>query len=351
MVLLAVLTKLFLPHIIKSNPFWIPNERSTYCGSLSLPSMPKKEFPVSLLRVHLFGKFRVECEDVPLTGLEARRVQELFGYLLLYRERPHSRERLAALLWGEQATAQSKKYLRQALWQLQTALDAALSTAVSPILLVDAEWIQINPQAQIWLDVAYLEEAFNTVQGVRGKDLTSQQLEKLEPLIALYEGDLLEGWYHDWCFLQRERLQNLYLALLDKLMGYCETHHHFEQGLLYGAFILQFDRARERTHRRLMRLQYLNGYRTDALRQYERCRHALADELGVEPAHSTRQLYEQIKADHLPVESPPASHYTLVAAAQAPLANTLDRLRQLYVLVNDVQHRLYQEIEALEREA
>jgi DNA-binding SARP family transcriptional activator len=305
---------------------------------------------VSLLRVHLFGKFRIECEEVPLTGLDARRVQELFGYLLLHRERPHSREMLAALLWGEQATAQSKKYLRQALWQLQTALDAVLTTAVSPVLLVDAEWIQINPAAQIWLDVACLEDAFSTVQGVRGQDLTPHQLEKLEPLVTLYEGDLLEGWYHDWCFLQRERLQNLYLALLDKLMGYCEAHHHFEQGLLYGAFILQFDRARERTHRRLMRLQYLNGCRTDALRQYERCRRALAAELGVEPARSTRQLYEQIKADYLDDLPPPSSNHSLVMAAQTPLNHTLDRLRQLYLLVNDVQRRLYQEIEALERE-
>jgi DNA-binding SARP family transcriptional activator len=306
---------------------------------------------VSLLRVHLFGKFRVECGDIPLTGLDARRVQELFGYLLLHRERSHSREMLAALLWGERATAQSKKYLRQALWQLQTALDAVRPTADSPILLVDAEWIRINPQAQFWLDVAYLEEAFSAAQGVRGKDLTASQLKQLEPLVALYEGDLLEGWYHDWCFLQRERLQNLYLALLDKLMGYCEAHHHFEQGLLYGAFILQFDRARERTHRRLMRLQYLNGYRTDALRQYERCCRALAAELGVEPARSTRQLYEQIKADRLAEIPPPASHQSLVTATQVPLNHTLDRLRQLYLLVNDVQHRLYQEIEALEREA
>ena len=35
---------------------------------------------------------------------------------------PADRESLAALLWGENPTAQSKKYLRQALWQLQHAL-------------------------------------------------------------------------------------------------------------------------------------------------------------------------------------------------------------------------------------
>lgn len=287
----------------------------------------------------------------PLTGLEARRVQELFSYLLLHRERPHSREMLAALLWGDRVTAQSKKYLRQALWQLQSALDSVAETAVVPILLVDNEWIQINPQAAIWLDVAYLEEAFQAVRGLRGQELTPSQIEQLDQLVSLYEADLLEGWYHDWCLLQRERLQNLYLALLDKLMGYCEAHQHYEQGLLYGAFILQFDRARERTHRRLMRLQYLSGYRTDALRQYERCCRALENELGVAPAHSTRQLYEQIKADRLDTLPVQPADVSFVAAAQAPITHTLDRLRQLYQLVSDVQYHLSQEIEALEQEA
>jgi hypothetical protein len=73
--------------------------------------------------------------------------------------------------------------------------------------------------------------------------------------------------------------------------------------------------------------------------------------LGVEPAHSTRQLYEQIKADQLPSETAPTAPHSFITAAQVPLANTLDRLRHLYLLVNDVQRRLYQEIEALEREA
>lgn len=305
---------------------------------------------MTLLQVRLFGKFRVTCNDLPLAGLEARRVQELLSYLLLHRHRAHSREVLAALLWGEQATAQSKKYLRQALWLLQTALDAALPTADQPLLLVDAEWIQVNPAVVVWLDVACLEDAFNQVKGVAGKDLTVQQVALLEPLVTLYEGDLLEGWYHDWCFLQRERLQNLYLALLDKLLGYCETQRQFDQGVRYGAFILQFDRARERTHRRLMRLQYLSGYRTDALRQYERCRRALADELGVAPSRSTQQLYEQIKADRLNELPEPDAIQAVTTAVSVPSSHTpLERLRQLYDLVNDVQRRLYQEIETLER--
>ena len=37
------------------------------------------------------------------------------------------------------------------------------------------------------------------------------------------------------------------LAMLDKLIGYCEARRQFELGLFYGAQILRYDRARERT--------------------------------------------------------------------------------------------------------
>src|ERR1700675_5041594 len=87
------------------------------------------------------------------------------------------------------------------------------------------------------------------------------------------------------------------LAMRSKLMSYCESHDQYENGLQHGARILACDRAREHTHWRLMRLQYLAGNRTGALRQYERCVAALREELGVKPAKRTTELYEQIRDD------------------------------------------------------
>ena len=62
-------------------------------------------------------------------------------------------------------------------------------------------------------------------------------------------------------------------------------------------FMLREDRARERTHRRLMRLYYLAGDRTGALRQYERCAAALRQELDVEPSRRTSELERRIRRD------------------------------------------------------
>src|SRR5262245_49756504 len=103
----------------------------------------------------MFGTLRVQQGSADLSGFESRKVQELLCYLLLHRNQVHNRERLAAIFWGSQTTANSRKYLRHTLWQLQTALDR-FSGAGEPVLLTDDESIQVNPAAHLWVDVAAL---------------------------------------------------------------------------------------------------------------------------------------------------------------------------------------------------
>jgi DNA-binding SARP family transcriptional activator len=76
---------------------------------------------MSTLRICLFGKFCVRRNEQVLDGFDARKVQELFCHLLLHRNHSLPRETLASLLWPDTTTAQSKKNLRQTLWQLQSA--------------------------------------------------------------------------------------------------------------------------------------------------------------------------------------------------------------------------------------
>jgi DNA-binding SARP family transcriptional activator len=305
------------------------------------------------LRVFLFGKFRAQLGEQVLTGLKASRVQELFCYLLLNRDRPHPRETLAGLLWGDTTTAQSKAYLRKALWQLQAGLDSQTELISGDILVVDADWVQINPRTGLWLDVAEFEQAFALVQGIPDRELESRHVQTLRDALDLYQGDLLEGWYQDWCLYERERLQNLYLTMLDKLMGYCEIHHdreeHYEIGVIYGTLILRCDRARERTHRRLMRLHYLAGNRTAALRQYELCVAALKEELGVEPSRRTTALCEQIRADKLDAPAPALGKArTLPEAATTPLTEVAGYLRHLREVLANVQQRVQGKLQEVE---
>src|SRR5262249_2961614 len=229
------------------------------------------------LRVRLFGKLSVQRQERIVNGLDACKVRELFCYLLLYRQSPHPRESLASLFWGDSSTAQSKKYLRQALWELQTALNADLYPGHDGVFIVEPEWVRLNPAAELWLDVAIFEQALVLTRGMAGSSLDADGVEALRNAARLYQGDLMEGCYQDWCLCERERLQSAYLIMLDKLMDCCEARQEYEEGLAYGQCVMRYERARESTHRRLMRLHYLAGDRTAALRQYARCVEALTE--------------------------------------------------------------------------
>lgn len=304
---------------------------------------------MSTLSIQLFGKFCVRRSEQVLDGFDPRKVQELFCYLLLHRDHSLSREALASLLWPDTTTPLSKKNLRQVLWQLQSALGSQNEALHERVLLVEPEWVQLNAGADLWLDVAEFEQTYNSVQKIAGQELDEQTVQRVQDAVQLYQGPLLEGWYQDWCIQEREGLQNHYLSMLDKLMSYCETRHDYETSLLYGMRIMCYDRARERTHRRMMRLYYLLGDRAEALRQYERCSSALEEELGVSPSKNTVALYRQIQADQLE-ELPPV--LTEADAGQdvqiPPLRDILGQLSHLQRSLTELQSEVAQSIQLVE---
>src|SRR5690606_6279162 len=168
------------------------------------------------VKVTLLGRFEVLRDDRPLPGFESQKVQELFAYLLLNRERAHPREAVASILWEHGSTAQSRSYLRRLLWQLQHALEDGKGTSDQPLLLVRPDWIQFNPNADLWFDVAIFEDAYRKMRGVPGQRLEAEGADLLQRSTRLYTSDLLESWYHGWCLLERERLKSMYLTMLDK---------------------------------------------------------------------------------------------------------------------------------------
>jgi DNA-binding SARP family transcriptional activator len=301
---------------------------------------------VATYTIRLLGKFRVLRDGQPVPGLEARKVEELFAYLLLHRGRPHARETLAATLWPDNSHDQGRKYLRQALWQLRMALDAPAAdgservVCSEEILRVEPEWVEIRACEQLRLDVEELERASALVQQVHGKDLDDFSFRAVQEALEQYRGDLLDGSYAEWCLFERERLQRIYLALLGKLMDACEARCNYETGLYYGMQILRVDRTSERTHRRMMRLYYRAGDRSAALQQYQRCVEALKEDLGTRPDARTEALYARIRASSLGEPG--------VGATTVPLPEAAGELAQFIASLGDLQRQIQQQMQTVD---
>lgn len=305
---------------------------------------------MNVIQVILFGKFQIRFNGEELVGIDGRKTQELLAYLLIHRSRAHAREVLAEVLWGEPHRARTRKYLRQALWQVQSALEPCALDGDGGPVVADPDWVQFNPVSSIWLDVAQFEDAYARTQGIPGATLENQAADAMDRAVRLYAGDLLEGCYQDWCIFERERLQNMYLAMLDKLIDWCQVQGRYEIGLGYGEQILRCDRARERTHRRMMRLYYLSGDRTSALRQYEQLVRTLHEELNVQPSQRSLRLVEQIRADTFDSDYPSGGP----GAGKSPTprdrthSDPRAHLRHLHKSLTAMQRQIRQELEVIE---
>ncbi len=297
-----------------------------------------------MLSIRLFGKMSL-VNSAGLEALHFGKLAELFSFLLLQRGRAHSREVLASLLWGETMTAVSKKHLRQALWQLQTILRDGTE---QPMLVVGRDSVHLDVPEGVWFDVAAFESACAESRDLSYRELNESQARSLRSAVDLYRGDLLEGWYQEWCLIERERLQNLCLMALEKLMRYFQEQRQYDCGLEMGERILRMDRAHERTYQAMMMMQYQAGDRAGALRQYQRCETALRQELSVGPTKRTLELLELIRADN------PGTSQTSATGQQGGSGDNTQsivcRLRRILGLLSDVQLRVEKELQAIDQE-
>src|SRR5436190_19488575 len=95
-----------------------------------------------------------------------------------------------------------------------------------------------------------------------------------------------------------------------------------------------------------MRLYYLAGDRTGALRQYEHCVTALNEELGVKPSRLTARLYEQMKLDEF--YSSPAATEVKREFDPNVLPRMIDDLKQLRSKLKEIHGQVQQEIKAVD---
>lgn len=304
---------------------------------------------MSTVNICLFGKFTALQSGHEIDCFPSSKAKELLCYLLLNRDKSHPRESLAAVFWGECTTSLSKKYLRQTLWQLQKALTSLCQRTQEEIFMhSDSESVRVDSRDDLWLDVQIFEKAFAPVQGIAGENIDEPHADNLRKAVELYQGNLLEGWYQEWCLYHRERLGNNYLSMLDKLMAYSEYHKKYEEGMAFGERLLRQDRARERTYYRLMRLHYLGGDRAGALRQFQRCKEALQEELGVEPSRRTTELFEQVRSDELELQPAMTEHARLpevnTAIGDTVGLSMLQKLRRIRSVLLKIQLRVERDI-------
>jgi DNA-binding SARP family transcriptional activator len=267
------------------------------------------------MQIYLFGKFTFFDQNGwgGLNSLSAfPKLQEVLAYLLVYTELPVEQEKIAQEVWCDSPIQQTSAYACKALKRLETFL-----TEANLHLRNTSEGIQLDQNMNLWVDIKEFETNFHEVSLGFREMIDRHSTAELLSIVDLYRGPFLDGCYSPWCTQVRGVLEQKYLQLLENLMDASEMLRDYDTGIDCGLRAIALEHSRESVHLRLMRLFYLAGDRSLAVRQYQRCREALTDDLGIQPGEKTVRLYKQIQAGgQLPFAPPrplPASlHQTLM---------------------------------------
>ena len=197
-----------------------------------------------------------------------------------------------SLLWPDMPLESAQVNLRQTIYRLRQAIPEVtdrLTKTLGPLIRADRLMIEINPSADITIDVDEFEEAIAVDPAVA---------------VAQYRGDFLANFYvtdsspyETWAQTLREKYRRQMLTALEKLCQDQLQQGNYDQAQSYAWRQLEIEPLREQGYRQLMMALASGGQRDAALAQYQVCTRKLKEELDIEPSTETRRLYEQIQSD------------------------------------------------------
>lgn len=231
------------------------------------------------LEVNLLGPMEVRRLDGEIIELP-RKIRALFAYLLMRRGTTVPRQTLLGLFWGDRSEAQARSSLRQALSVLRTSL----ADAADDVLATTGETVSVRPTGAL-VDLDRLEKL--------DPETGESPLEKCRELLeGLTLGD---ATFDDWLSVERERIRSKSIDLLKSLSNEEEAAGRLDRSASRLAALFRLSPTDEEAHRQLMRLHLARSRTDDAIRQFEKCRTILREQLGVSPERATFEIWEEAK--------------------------------------------------------
>lgn len=247
-------------------------------------------------RIELLGTLRI-CRKHQITSrFRSQQIAGLLAYLALFPDTPHRREALVEHFWPKAVEEKGRLSLRVALNQLRQLLTTG-DTDNNP-LRTDREHIQLD-MTRCDTDVRRFErlllQARSTASAEEANALRAQAVQD-------YVGDLLPDRTEFWVLGERNRLADLHLLALRRLVEYTVRAGDLDAALAYAHRAVDADPLREESTRVLMRL-YAGMDRPRAVRQhYDALATALREQLNANPSPQTIALLQQLLGSAMPPE-------------------------------------------------
>jgi DNA-binding SARP family transcriptional activator len=270
-------------------------EESDHGGSSEGREASAPDAARAALQARLFGHFELLCDgEVVHLGRNGKALA-ILKFLLANRSRPVSQDHLMGWLWPESNLKKARWSLNSAIHGLRKLLGRCPSLGPVNYIVLEEGYYRLSPTVGVITDVDEFDASYERGRRLERAGRAEEAAAEYEEAIELYRGDyLVEDLYEDWTMVERERLANAHVDMLDRL-----AVHYMEVGQLRESVracyqVLEKDRCHEDSHRLLMRCYIQLGQRDRALRQYRLCERILGQEYGTAPSPATQDLYSSL---------------------------------------------------------
>jgi DNA-binding SARP family transcriptional activator len=236
-----------------------------------------------------FGRFEVRQLGKPIALCSSRSGRSILRYLVAQPGHCATIDTLMALLWPEDEPEIAQPKLHSAISVLRRSLNHGYSCDPGCGYIVCKNRVyHLNPSVVIRTDVDEFLQCY------QAEERTSEERVALyEKACHLYTGPFLpEDVYADWSFLQREYLNQTYLAMCRVLADHYLKTQSYEAAAKWATTILKVNRCDEGAHQQLIQVYAAQGRRSEVLQQYQRCESILREELGVPPLPETTLVFQ-----------------------------------------------------------
>ncbi len=248
------------------------------------------------VEARLLGQFELVINGHTLQRWRGNRGRLLLAFLLLHRGRPLARDELGGAFWPDAAPELVRNRLHVALYGLRKDLRAL---SAHPIVVHGQRGFSLHPGVDLWVDTEAFGDALAAARACQ-RGGQPDALRWYELALQLHRGDLLEDApFEEWALLPRERLRLQHLDVLDQVARLRFEAGRYVECLDVCQQLIPGDLCREEIYRLVMRCYTRLNQPHLAVCQYQQCERQLRDELGVEPAGPTRQLYDAIRRREL----------------------------------------------------
>ncbi len=238
------------------------------------------------VQLRLLGEFAIHTAGRRTSGIDDPKARALLAWLALQPHADIPLERLSRSLWPGADRTAADEQLQRCLTKLRHlfALDGI------PGLVIEEEAVRLDG-TRIGSDALEFERLS------RESDVAS-----LEQAISTYRGTFMEGFHTGepdidaWLDTERQRLENLYLGILQTLLAAGDETRHHVDSMTLARRILAIDPFDQSAHHAMMLGLVQAGDPDAALQHFEAFRERLWSDRQQEPSPETLALHASIAA-------------------------------------------------------